>query len=1090
MLFRIQILTTAALLAAAGTPHAYSLPEILSKSGPVRTERVRVPALNPAKTYSLLFSISSPAALSPDTRIEVTLADGAIVLASKTLHLGDPDFYAPFHVDRVTHPELRIKAAAASPAHYTLRINEWPDSPSLSRGENHRWQDASPMTLGQPVYSSADSVDYIPIPGTERREAIDGASGQDWYKLHFDGGASKLVFFQVELMDREDLPVDVSIYRVENNAPVLFTDGQDPVALPHEVQALPGNKFAPRILSDAGDYYVRVRANDPEYKLITRLYEPPPYRDPHVAVRVAVDYILAAGDSWFANTPRRGGRLDRVASVHQETSLCVACHVSHFSQRAQLYAAVNGYPVVQRQQLKFLSDRFYNNPRPFYGFEQDGAVWARVISAPANVLSRMGHLMDVFESQVSREPQPAYHRGIDAYLNLYYAGRTKLPPDETNGNTPLVSTFEVAWYSWKETKDARLPDMIAAGEVKNMVDLCYQTLALHDIDATKYKDQIGKDVERILSFQREDGQWSMRFDPKEPEVEFETGHALWTLAVAGVPRDNPQVQKGLNYLLNRQQPFGGWFDPLQSFENFRTPFRETQFAVLALSSYYPGNDTSKGWNSPAPAGLSKDPVQLLGEFDRVWDGASPALMHDIVAATRSNDALIREKAAESLGRLADPSSTGTLTGLLGDPSKLVQRAAAWSLRQIYSRHQDTPSAPLLAALSSSDARVRWGATHVFAHQFSVLARRDEMLAALEKLSSDPVIPVRMDAIKALWQGWFWNADPSVRSRIEDTILARMAEPQHPWISQNLGDALYNLADENIRYLYNNWVTLLGKDQDKERAIRGRLSVEAQLAQKIAWVLDAGPDLQKKKVLSALGDLTLRRGDVYDLGADLQKTAPLVYSRIGNDIEQIAFFGPSADLLAKSLLPLLDSPDAEMRRLAERASPIVRPTNFAAVNRIAGDRGPNAELLAKKLQSLPAEAEVLTAMKPPSTGPARPPTIAIRTQAKQKKLDEPFFHVYVEPILNKKGKDGYACANCHVTHTLFNATWSTVMNVVDTGSPEASLILRKPTSSADSEGVVNSGQLAHGGGVRWLKGSIEYETILQWIQGAKLDSAHQ
>jgi hypothetical protein len=65
-----------------------------------------------------------------------------------------------------------------------------------------------------------------------------------------------------------------------------------------------------------------------------------------------------------------------------------------------------------------------------------------------------------------------------------------------------------------------------------------------------------------------------------------------------------------------------------------------------------------------------------------------------------------------------------------------------------------------------------------------------------------------------------------------------------------------------------------------------------------------------------------------------------------------------------------------------------------------------------------------------------------------------------------------------------------MNVVDTAAPESSLILRKPTSTADSEGVVNSGQLAHGGGVRWLKGSIEYETILQWIQGAKLDSAHQ
>ena len=1088
MLFRIQLLTAAAVLVAAQTPHGYSLPQILSKSGPVRTESLQVPALNPGKTFSLLFSINSPAELQPDSRIEVTLRDGAVLLVSKTLHLGDPDLYAPFHVDHVTRPELHVKATSAAAAYYSLRINEWPDSPSLSRGANHRWQNASPMNLGQPVYASADSVDYIPLPGTERKEAIQGASGEDWYKFQFDGKAAKLVFFQVELMDRDDLPVDVAIYRVENDNLTPFTDGQDPVALPHEVQALPGNKFAPRILSDRGDYYVRVRANDPEYKLITRLYEPPPYKDPHEAVRTAVDYILAAGDSWFANTPRRGGRLDRIASVHQETSLCVACHVSHFSQRAQLYAAVNGYPVVQRQELKFLSDRFYNNPRPFYGFEQEGAVWARVISAPANVLSRMSHLMDVFENQVSQEPQPRYHRAVDAYLNLYYAGRTQLPPDETNGNTPLVSTFEVAWYSWKATHDTRLPDMITRGEVKNMVDLCYQTLALLDIDAVKYKDQIAKNAERILSLQRPDGQWSMRFDPNEPEVEFQTGQALWTLSAAGISRDNAQVQKGLDYLMKRQQIFGGWFDPLQSFENFRTPFRETQFAVLALSSYYPGPDKTKGWNSPAPANLSKQPVELLGELDRIWDGASPTLIHEIGVATGSNDPLIRQKAAEALGRLADKSSTAILIGLLSDPSKLVQRSAAWSLRQIYSRHEDTPSAPLLAALSSANARTRWGATRVFARQFAVLARRDEMLAALEKRSSDPVIPIRMDAIKSLWQAWFWNADPAVRSRIEDTVLARMAEPQHPWISENLGEALYNLADENIRYLYNNWVPLLGTEQDRERAIRGRLSVEAQLAEKIARVLETGPDPQKKNVLASLGDLTLRRGDVYDLSADLSKSAPLVYSRIGNDIEQIAFFGPSANLLAKSLLPLLDSPDPEMRRLAERASPIVRQTNFAAVNRIAGEPGENVGLLAKKLQSMPASAEVLTAMRPPATGPRPPAAKTSSTTARQKKLDEPFFHAYVEPILNKKGKDGYACANCHITHTLFNATWSTVMNVVDTSAPESSLILRKPISSADSEGVVGSGQLAHGGGVRWSKGSIEYETILQWIQGAKLDSA--
>jgi hypothetical protein len=478
----------------------------------------------------------------------------------------------------------------------------------------------------------------------------------------------------------------------------------------------------------------------------------------------------------------------------------------------------------------------------------------------------------------------------------------------------------------------------------------------------------------------------------------------------------------------------------------------------------------------------------LADLDKVWDGASPALLHEIEAATKSNDVLIRQAAGEALGRLARESSVATLTALLGDPSKLVQRTAAWSLRQIYGRHDDTAGAPLLSAMTSSDARVRWGATRVFAHHFSVLARRGEMIAALEKLSSDPVIPVRMDAVKALWQGWFWNADPAVRGGIEDTVLASMAQPQHAWVSQNLGDALYNLADENIRYLYNNWVPLLGKEQDRERAIRGRLTIEAQLADKVARVLETGPDVQKKRALAALGDLALRRGDVYDLSADLSRPAPLVYSRLGNDIEQIAFFGPSADRLAKALMPLIDSADPEMKELAERASPIVRPTAFAAVNKVAGDRGETVELLTKKLQTMKAATEVVTAMQPPRTGPRPPVNTVARDAARQKKLDEPFFKVYVDPILNKKGKDGYACANCHVTHTLFNATWSTVMNVVDTAHPESSLILRKPTSTADSEGVTGSSQLAHGGGVRWAKGSIEYETILQWIQGAKLDSA--
>ena len=1065
------------------------VPQVLSKSGTVQNGTIQLPKLSPDRTYSFLYSIDNPSALSSESRLQLKLTDGAKVLLEKTLHAGDPDFYTSFHVAQAAAPKLQISGSALH-ARFLLRVNRWPLSPSLKQGSNHRWQDASPMQLGQMVFASSDENEYIPLPGTSRRATVYAQAGEDWYRFQFGGGSPKLVFFQLELTDRDFIPPDVSVFRIVNGQPQEYTTGQDPVTSPHEVQALPANKFTPRILKEPGTYLLRVRANHPAYRLVTRVYDAPPYSDPHQAVRTAVDYIMGAGDSWFANTPRRGGILDRVSSLHQETSLCVGCHVSHFSQRAQLYAAVHGYPVHQRDELKFLSDRFYNNPRPFYGFEKEGVVWSRVISAPANVLSRMSLLMNIYENQVSLEPRPGYHSGAAKYIDLYYSGRHQLPPDETNGNTPLVSTFEVAWYSWKTSQDPQLPSMIAAGEVKNAIDLCYQTQALADIDPAKYKDQIQKNIDRIFSLQRLDGQWSAKFDPQQPEVEFETGHALWALVSAGVSPQDPRMQKGLQYLLRRQQDFGGWLDPLQSFENFRTPFRETQFAILALSACYPLNGRKPGWNSLQPASLAKDPLVALGQMEDIWDRPSPAVTRQIESAAESNDVLIRRAAAESLGRFASASDAPLLTRLLADPSKLVQRSAAWSLREIYTRHEDTSSQYLLSALSSSSARERWGASRVFAHHFSALARRNDLVAALAKDVTDSDVTVRLNAIQGLWQAWFWNADVATRSSIEDTMLSQLGLPQPPWIAENLSAAIYNLADENTRYLYNNWVPLLGQQADRDRAVRGRLAVESQLAGKISNVLETGSNQTKKRLLASLADFPQRRGDVYNLDAELTQPAPLIYSRIGNDIEQISFFGDSADRLSRDLLPLLSSSDPEMRRLAEKASLIIRETNFAAVDKLAGGRGEATHQLQAQLDGLPEAAAVAKAFRlpAPSKGKLKQVVAGIASPDTPFRLDEPYFRAFVEPILHKKGKDGYACADCHATHTIFRANWTTVKNVVNTADPENSLILRKPTSTAESEGITGAKQLAHGGGQRFQKGSPEYETILRWIEGAKLQTA--
>jgi len=51
--------------------------------------------------------------------------------------------------------------------------------------------------------------------------------------------------------------------------------------------------------------------------------------------------------------------------------------------------------------------------------------------------------------------------------------------------------------------------LVAGGEVKNTIDLCYQTLALANMDGEKYAGLIRKNVDRLYALQRPDGQWSL-----------------------------------------------------------------------------------------------------------------------------------------------------------------------------------------------------------------------------------------------------------------------------------------------------------------------------------------------------------------------------------------------------------------------------------------------------------------------------------------------------------------------------------------------------------------------------------------------------
>lgn len=924
----------------------------------------RLPALDPGKVYSLSVSLPAPEALGERDRLSVTLRDSRSTIASKTLHPADPDLYTLFRAQG-QDAQLEITSSSRVAVEHTVALIEWPagaGNPNLvlEAEPNDSWQEANEIRLGQTVWAVTDDKPYIvplsdgaPARGrlpyqqaaTRENANLDRLpeGGIDWFKFTYDGDQAKLVHFEVDLLERDNIPVDVSVYTVTGDEAKVYDRGSDPVSPPHEVQALEGNKFTTRVIT-RGTYYVRVDANHPFYRLRTSVYDPPPYTDARLAVRAGMDYLVSAGDSWHANTPRHGGIVNRVSSVHAETTTCIACHATHFTTRAELIARQNGYPVLKRAPLQFLTERLYNNPRPFYGHPE--ASWSRVISAAANVLSRLASILNMYETELSGERRLALLEGVGGYLKIYYKGRRVLPNDESNGNTPLVSTYEVAFYSWRVFDELhrqtgveewrayrdQVRSLLEQDQHKNLVDICYQTMALATIDRAAYAEKIRRNAERLLSLQRDDGQWSMLFEPNSPAVEFQTGHALYTLALAGYKPDHPQIAKGLKFLLDRQQEFGGWFDPRQSYENFRTPFRETQFAVMALSEFYKGEIRERGWNAgfePLPERLAEnDPLLRLEQMDRVWEKPGARLTSDLVGSLKSSDALVRLAAAAALGRAGTAQELAPLSALLGDPNKMVQLAAAHAIRQIEVRRESARrganadavnSTAIQQALESRSGRARWGATRIFAQHFSALAGRSEIASRLIAMMSDPYVAARMQAAKALSQWFYWAKDETLKDRIADAFIARLAVREHPWMRRNLQEGLYSLADENVRYLYDNWIALIAEKEDRERATRGHREASRRMAERIARALMTGNELQRDGLLRGLTEFHLRSGGYANAGR---------YTRIGNDIETVRFYPEGAPAMERALTAAIASERPERRRQAILAAYTLRDNQLS------------------------------------------------------------------------------------------------------------------------------------------------------------------
>ncbi|MGH9452184.1 MAG: HEAT repeat domain-containing protein, partial [Terriglobia bacterium] len=784
--------------------------------------------------------------------------------------------------------------------------------------------------------------------------------------------------FVLDVTDR-DVPFDVYLYQAKKNKRgqydlVPYKKGEFIYQI-ESTQNYPGlYKFRTRVLDPGQTYYVRVDANHPAYQLRTYSYPIPPYTDPRQAVRTGMDFLINMGDTWLSNTPRRGAIALRTTMTHSETELCIACHPSQFTTRGELTAIRNGYAPTQRTSLEFITDRLYNNARPLYG--EPGTNWVRVIYSARTVSSRLPLLTHWFETEVTHDgPRANFAIPYANYLKIHYKDRTVMPGNEVDGCEPDISPFEIADQSWQtfnflfeHTHDRQWlaeRDMVVRLAVpyvpKNMIDLNWKIQFLATIGRKKYIALLDTLIKQLYSFQESDGMWPYPFDKTRKTADFISYHAIYSLALAGHrPQTDPNMARAVAACLRAQRTEGDWEgDPV--YQGFNTPFRATEFAVMALSQLYPGPDKrplrEKGWDDAfqaPPTRLARgDLPRLISQLDQFWDLAPEPVLEQIRQVLATNpQPLAREAAARALGHMADPGAVPILVRSLGDRSKVVQITAAWALRKILTRRPavaERVSAMLAAALLSPDARTRWGATRLFNQHFRYLTDHPALLAALTHDLDDPVPYIRFQAAGGLWRWYYWQVDdPAVRNGILEALTTRLGTERDSMVRRGLMESVYDDLDENTGYMAA-WIKTAATREDQERIERGYEEVVRGQAEALASAIRKAPPAGRMAVLNAMWDFHIRHyalpalkpgqvsiglpkvltqyvegvpnldqpGYVYP---PYQETADFKYdphnsfyqTRVGNDSDLIHFFRSSGPDLEEALIDSLQGADSNMK----------------------------------------------------------------------------------------------------------------------------------------------------------------------------------
>lgn len=157
---------------------------------------------------------------------------------------------------------------------------------------------------------------------------------------------------------------------------------------------------------------------------------------------------------------------------------------------------------------------------------------------------------------------------------------------------------------------------------------------------------------------------------------------------------------------------------------------------------------------------------------------------------------IRRTAAESIGKIGDPTTVASLIPLMTDRTPLVREAAVWAIGRVHPVATSEITALCISALGDSFESVRRAA----AIALGELEPPAELMAAVPALLSSGDVGVKKAAVQALLQvdstSWLpqiiaalHDADPEVRQGLTAALGEWGGSMAGPWLKARLAEDL-------------------------------------------------------------------------------------------------------------------------------------------------------------------------------------------------------------------------------------------------------------------------------------------------------------